>query len=73
MTQSSTHHPYLEEQALQASRHAALSEHVVKYARALRERLDAIRNAPLASGDHLPDPTPKRDDRIKAFALREDR
>jgi hypothetical protein len=39
----------------------------------MRERLDAIRDAPLPPDDPLPDPTRKRLDRIKAFGLREDR
>jgi hypothetical protein len=50
-----------------------LSEHVVQRARAMREQLDAIRNAPPPPDDPLPDLTQKRLDRIKAFALREDR
>jgi hypothetical protein len=50
-----------------------VSEDVVQRARAMREQLDAIRNAPLPPDDQLPDLTQKKLDRIKAFGLREDR
>ena len=53
--------------------HYVVSEDVVQRARAMREQLDAIRNAPLPPDDQLLDLTQKRLDRIKAFELREDR
>lgn len=53
--------------------HQFVSEDVVQRARAMREQLDAVRNAPLPPDDQLPDLTQKRLDRIKAFGLREDR
>jgi hypothetical protein len=39
----------------------------------MRNRLDAIRNAPLPPDDELPELTAKQRERIAAFALREDR
>ena len=50
-----------------------VSEEVLERARAMREQLDAIRNAPLPSDESLPELTPKQIDRINAFELREDR
>lgn len=53
--------------------HAGVSEGVVQRARAMREKLDAIRNAPLPTDDQLPEPTLERLERITAFELREER
>jgi len=53
--------------------HAGVSEEVALRARAMRERLDAIRNAPVPTDDQLPEPTQERLERIAAFELREDR
>jgi hypothetical protein len=39
----------------------------------MRQRLDAIRDAPLPPDETLPDLTQKQLDRIAAFELREDR
>lgn len=50
-----------------------VSEDVLLRARAMREHLDAVRDAPLLPDDALPDLTPKQIDRIQAFELREDR
>jgi hypothetical protein len=41
-------------------------------AQAMRDTLDAIRNAPLPPDDELPELTEKQRERIAAFALRED-
>ena len=42
-------------------------------AQAMREHLDAVRDAPLPPDDTLPDLTPKQIDRIQAVELRDDR
>ena len=46
---------------------------VLERAQAMREHLDAVRDAPLPPDDALPELTPKQIDRIQAFELREDR
>lgn len=51
----------------------AVSDDVLQRARSMRERLDAIQDAPLPPDDTLPDLTQKQLDRIEAFELREDR
>ena len=50
-----------------------LPPEVLAQAQALRDRLDAIRHAPLPPDDELPELTAKQRERIEAFALREDR
>jgi hypothetical protein len=50
-----------------------LPSEVVARARATREMLDAIRNAPPPPDDELPAMTDKQCDRLDALALREDR
>lgn len=50
-----------------------LPPEVLKSAQAMRERLDAIRNAPPPPDDELPELTDKQLERIAAFELREDR
>ncbi|MEO5344035.1 MAG: hypothetical protein H7842_11995 [Gammaproteobacteria bacterium SHHR-1] len=50
-----------------------LPSEIVEAARAMREKLDAIRNAPLPPDDELPDLTEKQLNRMAAFDLREDR
>ena len=50
-----------------------LPREVLARAQAMRDRLDAIRNAPLPPDDELPELTEKQRERIAAFALREDR
>ncbi|QVL50229.1 MAG: hypothetical protein KFB96_07210 [Thiocapsa sp.] len=49
-----------------------LPQEVVARACAMREKLDAIRNAPLPD-DEVPDLTDKQQQRLDAFALQEDR
>ncbi|MEY6433826.1 hypothetical protein ABC977_15590 [Thioalkalicoccus limnaeus] len=44
---------------------------VIARARAMREALDAIRDAPLPPDEELPEPTQKQQDRWEAFGLRE--
>ena len=61
------------DEAVDVSLRDLVSENVLLRARAMRERLDAVRDAPLPPDDALPDLTPKQIDRIKAFELREDR
>jgi len=51
----------------------SLSAEVIERARDMRERLDAIRNAPLPPDAELPELTEKQLERIAAFELREDR
>lgn len=46
---------------------------VLALAQAMRDKLDAIRNAPLPPDDELPELTEKQRERIEAFDLREDR
>ncbi len=46
---------------------------VLARAQAMRDKLDAIRNAPLPPDDELPELTEKQQGRISAFELREDR
>jgi hypothetical protein len=46
---------------------------VIAAARAMRERLDAIRTAPLPPDDELPELSDSQRQRLDAFALREDR
>ncbi len=50
-----------------------LPPEVLAQAQAMRNRLDAIRQAPLPPDDELPELTEKQRERIAAFALREDR
>nr|VFK80663.1 MAG: hypothetical protein BECKSD772D_GA0070982_11387 [Candidatus Kentron sp. SD] len=50
-----------------------LSPEVIALAQTLRNRLDAVRHAPLPPDDELPEFTEKQLDRIRAFELREDR
>lgn len=50
-----------------------LPPEVLARAQAMRDKLDAIRNAPLPPDDELPEPTAKQWERIEAFTLREDR
>jgi len=50
-----------------------LPPEVIAGARAKRERLDAIRNAPLPPDDELPELSDKQQQRLDAFVLREDR
>ena len=50
-----------------------LPPEVIEMARAMRERLDTIRDAPQPQDDELPDLTEKHLNRTAAFALREDR
>ena len=50
-----------------------LPQAVFETADRMRERLDAIRNAPLPPDDELPPVSDKSKARIRAFALREDR
>ena len=46
---------------------------VLEAANAMRERLDAIRTAPLPPDDELPELSDAQRQRLDAFALREDR
>jgi len=48
-----------------------LPPEVIARARAMREALDAIRDAPLPPDEQLPALTQKQQDRWEAFALRE--
>lgn len=50
-----------------------LPPEVYERARTLRERLDAIRDAPLPPDDQLPELTEKQLERIAAFELRDER
>jgi hypothetical protein len=50
-----------------------LPSDVIERARVMRERLDAIRNAPLPPDAELPELTEKQLERMAAFELREDR
>ncbi|MCF7979354.1 MAG: hypothetical protein K9L82_15350 [Chromatiaceae bacterium] len=50
-----------------------LPPEIVAQARAMRERLDAIRTAPLPPSDQLPALNAKQQQRLDAFALREER
>ena len=50
-----------------------LPPEVLALAQAMRDKLDAIRDAPLPPDDELPELTEKQLERIEAFALREDR
>lgn len=50
-----------------------LPPEVLAHAQAMRDKLDAIRNAPPPPDDELPELTEKQQERIAAFALREDR
>lgn len=50
-----------------------MPDDVIAAADALRQRLDAIRNAPLPPDDELPVESAKVQERTEAFALREDR
>ncbi len=50
-----------------------LPEEVVEEADRTRSRLDAIRNAPLPPDDELPPVSDKSMERMREFALREDR
>ena len=50
-----------------------LPSEVLAQAQAMRDRLDAIRDAPFPPDDELPELTAKQRERIEAFALREDR
>ncbi len=50
-----------------------LAPEVRERARVLRARLDALRRQPLPPDDQLPELTPEQIERIRAFALREDR
>lgn len=50
-----------------------LPKEVVEEADRMRARLDAIRNAPLPPDDELPPVSDKSMERMRAFALREDR
>lgn len=51
----------------------SLPPEVLAQAQAMRDQLDAIRNAPLPPDDELPELTAKQRERIEAFALRENR
>lgn len=50
-----------------------LPPEVLAHAQVMRNKLDAIRNAPLPPDDKLPELTEKQLERIGAFELREDR
>jgi hypothetical protein len=50
-----------------------LPSEVVALAKASRERLDALRDAPFARDEALPDITDEQAQRLQSFALREDR
>lgn len=50
-----------------------LPPEVLAHAQATRDKLDAIRNAPLPPDNELPELTEKQLERIEAFELREDR
>ena len=50
-----------------------LPPEVVRMAKKIEQERDAILNAPLPSDEKLPDLTGKQHNRIRAFALREDR
>jgi hypothetical protein len=58
---------------VEVASHPAVSGDVLARARAMRQHLDAIRDAPLPPDETLPDLTQKQLDRIAAFRLREDR
>lgn len=49
-----------------------LSPEIYKCAQSMREKFDAILNAPLPPDDELPELTEKQMERIAAFELRED-
>lgn len=61
-----------EEIILSDNPHNLLPE-VIERARVMRDKLDAIRNAPLPPDDELPELTARQLERIEAFELREDR
>ncbi len=50
-----------------------LAQDVLDRAQQMRARLDAVLNAPLPADEELPALTGKQQERIRAFALREDR
>jgi predicted DNA-binding antitoxin AbrB/MazE fold protein len=50
-----------------------LAAEVIARAKAMRDKLDAIRNSPLPPDDELPELTEKQLERMAAFELREDR
>lgn len=50
-----------------------LPQEVVARARAIRVRLDAVRDAPLPPDHELPVLTARQEQRLEAFALRKDR
>jgi len=56
-----------------ASNPFGLPHEVVARARAMRARLDAVRDAPLPPDHELPEPNAKHQRRLEAFALRPDR
>jgi predicted DNA-binding antitoxin AbrB/MazE fold protein len=62
-----------DEEIISGSKPNSLSSEVVERARVMRERLDAIRNAPLPPDDELPELSGRQRQRIAAFELREDR
>ncbi len=49
-----------------------IPEAVKAASRKIKDRLDQIRNAPLAEGDALPELTQKQQERLEAFALRDE-
>lgn len=51
----------------------SLSSEAMEHALVMRERLDAIRNAPVPPDDKMSELTGKQLERIAAFDLREDR
>lgn len=62
-----------DEELLSGNAMHSMAPEVIQRARAMRERLDAIRNAPLPPDDELPELTEKQIERIAAFELRKDR
>jgi hypothetical protein len=62
-----------DEEIISGNKPYSLSPEVIERARVMRERLDAIRNAPLPSDEELSELSGRQRERIAAFELREDR
>jgi hypothetical protein len=62
-----------DEEIMYGNKPYSLSSEVIERAHVMRERLDAIRNAPLPPDDELPELSGRQHERIAAFELREDR
>jgi predicted DNA-binding antitoxin AbrB/MazE fold protein len=62
----------LPDEAIEKNAAYNLPPEVIERARALLQRMEAIKNAPLPPDDELPELTEKQLERIEAFALRDE-